>query len=220
MRIRTTAAALAAAAAAAALLGLAAHASGAPADRSGVRLYDEALGRTREDGATVCTFYFKAEGFGPDQPVNWTVSYARGEDAVVGTLVTGARGTGSTGRVVLADGDYRFRWVGSDAEPQRFTVACPAGTATPSPGTAATAPSAPAGAVPGVTAAASTGPGTGLPAAGLTSASTSTGPSGVTAGVASVLVALGIAAVAALVMLRRKPVRAPAAPRRHRRASG
>ncbi|WP_143681531.1 hypothetical protein [Actinacidiphila glaucinigra] len=214
MRIRTTAAALAAAAAAAALLGLAAHASGAPADRPGVRLYDEALGRTREDGATVCTFYFKAEGFVPDQPVNWTVSYARGEDAVVGTLVTGDRGTGSSDRVVLADGAYRFRWAGSDAKPERFTVACPDGTATPSPGSAA--PSAPAGAVPGVTAAASTGPGTGLPAAGLTSVSTSTGPSDVTAGVASALAALGIASGAAFVMLRRKP----AVPRRHRRVSG
>lgn len=220
MRIRTTAAALAAAAAAAALLGLAAHASGAPADRPGVRLYDEALGRTREDGATVCTFYFRAEGFVPDQPVNWTVSYARGEDAVVGTLVTGDQGTGSSDRVVLADGSYRFRWAGSDAKPQRFTVACPDGTATPSPGSAAAAPSAPAGAVPGVTAAASTGPGTGLPAAGLTSVSTSTGPStgpsDVTAGVASALAALGIASGAAFVMLRRKP----AAPRRHRRVSG
>lgn len=216
MRIRTTAAALAAAAAAAALLGLAAHASGAPADRPGVRLYDEALGRTREDGATVCTFYFRAEGFVADQPVNWTVSYARGEDAVVGTLVTGDQGTGSSDRVVLADGAYRFRWAGSDAKPQRFTVACPNGTATPSPGSAAAAPSAPAGAVPGVTAAASTGPGRGLPAAGLTSVSTSTGPSDVTAGVASALAALGIASAAAFVMLRRKPV----ASRRHRRVSG
>ncbi|MFE0631436.1 hypothetical protein ACFW3D_31315 [Streptomyces sp. NPDC058864] len=217
MRIRTTAAALAAAAAAAALLGLAANASGAPADRSGVRLYDEALGRTREDGATVCTFYFRAEGFGPGQPVNWTVSYANGEDAVVGTLVTGDGGTGSSDRVVLADGAYRFRWAGSDAKPQRFSVACPDGTATPSPGGASAAPSAGAGAgaVPGVTAAASTGPGTGLPAAGLTSVSTSTGPSDVTAGVASALAALGIASIAALVMLRRKPVS-----RRHRRVSG
>ncbi|MFF7211164.1 hypothetical protein ACFZAU_11605 [Streptomyces sp. NPDC008238] len=214
MRIRTTVAALAAAAAAAALLGLAANASGAPADRPGVRLYDEALGRTREAGATVCTFYFRAEGFGPDQPVNWTVSYARGEDAVVGTLVTGSAGTGSSDRVVLADGAYRFRWAGSDAKPQPFTVACPAGTATPSPGGASAAPSA--GAVPAVSAAASAGPGTGLPAAGLTSASTSTGPSDVTAGVASALAALGIAAIAALVMLRRRPV----APRRHRRVSG
>lgn len=217
MRIRTKATALAAAAAAAALLGLAAHASGAPADRPGVRLYDEALGGVRGDGATVCTFYFKAEGFAPDQPVNWTVAHARGEDAIIGTLVTGDQGTGSTGRVVLADGDYRLRWAGSAAKPQRFTVACPDGTGTPSPGTASAAPSASAGAVPSVTAAASTGPGTGLPGAGLTSVSTasaSSGVSGVTAGVASVLAALGIASVAALVMLRRRP-----APRRHRRVS-
>ncbi|WP_431959242.1 hypothetical protein [Actinacidiphila sp. bgisy160] len=217
MRIRTTAAALAAAAVAAALLGLAAHASGAPADRPGLRLYDETLGRTREAGATVCTFFFRAEGFGPDQPVNWTVSYARGEDAVVGTLVTGAQGTGSTDRVVLADGAYRFRWAGSDAKPQGFTVACPDGTATPTPTPHPGTPSA--GAVPGVTAAASTGPGTGLPGTGLTSATTSTGPStgpsDVTAGVAAALAALGIASVTAFVMLCRKP-----APRRHRRVSG
>ncbi|MGW3241944.1 hypothetical protein [Streptomyces sp. NPDC001070] len=219
MRIRTTAAALSAAAASAALLGLAAHASGAPADRPGVRLYDEALGKTRGDGATVCTFYLKVEGFAPDQPVNWTVAYARGEDAIVGTLVTGDRGTGSTDRIVLSDGRYRLRWVGAGAKPQRFTVACPDVTRASSSGTASTGPStgpsAPAGAVPGVTAAASTGPGTGLPAAGLTSASTAAGPSGLTAGVASALAALGIASIAALVMLRRKP-----APRRHRRVSG
>jgi hypothetical protein len=215
MRIRTTAAALSAAAASAALLGLAAHASGAPADRPGVRLYDEALGKTRGDGATVCTFYLKVEGFAPEQPVNWTVAYARGEDAIVGTLVTGDRGTGSTDRIVLSDGRYQLRWVGSGAKPQRFTVACPDVTRTPSSGTASSGPSAPAGAVPGVTAAASTGPGTGLPAAGLTSAPTAAGPSGLTAGVASVLAALGIASVAALVMLRRRP-----APRRHRRVSG
>ncbi|MDX3357586.1 hypothetical protein PV703_30640 [Streptomyces sp. ME01-24h] len=210
MRLRTTVAAVAAAAAAA-LLGLAGHATGAPADRPGVRLYDEALGRTREDGATVCTFHVRAEGFGPGRPVNWTVAYAGGEDAVAGTLVTGDGGTGSSDRVVLADGAYRFRWAGSAEKPRRFTVACPAGTATPSPGAGAPAP-----APPSATAAASGGPGAGPPGEGASSASAPSGPSGVAAGVAAVLAALCVGSIAALVMLRRRP----GLTRRHRRVSG
>ncbi|MDX3238464.1 hypothetical protein PV392_22785 [Streptomyces sp. ME03-5709C] len=202
MRLRTTAAA--AAAAAAALPGLAGHATGAPADRPGVRLYDEALGRTREDGATVCTFHVRAEGFAPGRAVNWTVAYAGGEDAVAGTLVTGDGGTGSSDRVVLTDGAYRFRWAGSAEQPRRFTVACPDGTATPAP------------APPSATAAAPGGPGAGPPGEGASTASAPSGPSGAAAGVAAALAALCVGSIAALVMRRRRP----GPTRRHRRVSG
>ncbi|MFF3562023.1 hypothetical protein ACFYXS_18440 [Streptomyces sp. NPDC002574] len=215
MRIPSVTAVVLAGLAALVALGPVAYATKESGDGKGtVAVYDEALGAVRGDKATVCTFHIRGEGFGPGQAVNWSVGRAKGGPAMNGTFVTGDEGTGSSARIVLANGGYRLTWLGDGAKPRSFTVACAAMTQTP-------APAAPASPVPSYTPVPAASTAVVLPGQGpLSAASGTLGEASGTAG--AVGAALAAAALcgtgaAAVLLRRRRPARRVS---RHRRAAG
>ncbi|MFD3453734.1 hypothetical protein ACFWVC_16320 [Streptomyces sp. NPDC058691] len=215
MRIPSVTAVVLAGLAALVALGPVAYATKETGDGKGtVAVYDEALGRSRGDKATVCTFHIRGEGFEPGQAVNWAVDRAKGAAAMNGTFVTGDEGTGSSARIVLANGGYRMTWVGEGAKPKRFTVAC--GAVTPAPAQAAPASPLPSYTPVPAASTAAVVPGQGPLSAASGTLGASSGTAG-TVGAALAVAALCGAGAAGVLLRRRRPARRVS---RHRRAAG